>query len=1149
MEPKYRYPGVDYFKENDADIFCGRKRDTERLTSLLFLNGTVVLHGESGVGKSSLVQAGLIPKVKGWKIKYTPVTIRFEGDKKLAQQDDNVSERPENVLILEVIAELKAQFPNHNPLLPIINNKPDNLWLWLKSLELRGHFIVLIFDQFEQFQTYTPTQVNKFNEALAEVFRDEIPVDVYQEAQQKLIDEFKLETASKELNEVYVDEFNKLEQSLKTKALFVVREDKLGTMSLLSDYFPDILKNDYYLNLLDEANARRAILEPAKLSNDKGKYKSDFLFEEGAEANLISSLKKDSKTGLFDPLQIQIVCRDIERNVVIKKRKKIIREDDIPDLKNVIQDFYWNAWKKIEGQFSNKDEFEKKRKSFIEELIINGKRNLVHQDNLRKEKSDEKILKDLVNEGVLRKIPQGNEDFYQLTHDRLLKPLADDISELETKEKFVIGQEKRRKSRVRIQLIGLAIFVTLSLLGSYILSSKRANQMEEQLYWTTAKIFSRKNPTMGYKIALEWYEKSKYSNAFGAFVKRYDSMNYTLMSKLIPTNSEIVNAYLKNEDESVQVFTQDRIQTSSKIGLMENETLIQDGKILKVVDVSKKKIAIIQSKDSIKVRTLESQRISVFPFEGDVRIVDVSPDSRYILLNNELYDLISAKKIGELEEFDRTKDEMAAVFLNDNKHIAVGYWSGDIIIFRIEKTGKFLTPVKWFVSPRMNIAISSLIVDKTDSVLYAADRSAQINVWKVGRLLDSYSIDNVSKNAIYVPIKTLKGHSDNINCLALSNDGKLLISGSDDQTALIWNANTGVKISSLKGKEANVSFVSFSEDGKSIITGTVTGDLLIWSREPASQLAKTNRLAQFSPYDYYDIGLNQFNVRKVYDASSVTKLFASTLHYLASMPINNKDPEDLDHLKTLRKSIAEVDSLYQKLINHSYFKDSISLVNKKLLVKRYNEFALFNVPELLLQTVNETKAKTYEKFAIYHKKNRSLLLLDTAEISDAVKSAKAFISIAVYYRSNKVKQYEKSNYYLNFAVKEVLVPYLKKFPKHFELTEQAITVYGDLCTSYIYSNKPDSALLIANHIKTIRGGAGIANWGLIRAYLFTNHYDSALNIFKRNEFKKVRTNGSESLKEYLENSLENMKKLKVNNKNVDRFVEYLKTRKEPKQIN
>ena len=61
QEKKYRYPGINFFTKDDQDIFCGRADDAQKLFNRVMLNNTLVLHGESGTGKSSLVQAGLVP--------------------------------------------------------------------------------------------------------------------------------------------------------------------------------------------------------------------------------------------------------------------------------------------------------------------------------------------------------------------------------------------------------------------------------------------------------------------------------------------------------------------------------------------------------------------------------------------------------------------------------------------------------------------------------------------------------------------------------------------------------------------------------------------------------------------------------------------------------------------------------------------------------------------------------------------------------------------------------------------------------------------------------------------------------------------------------------------------------------------------------
>jgi WD40 repeat protein len=58
------YRGLDAFREEDADLFFGREQDTARLVQRLRSTRFLAVIGASGSGKSSLVQAGLIPAVR-----------------------------------------------------------------------------------------------------------------------------------------------------------------------------------------------------------------------------------------------------------------------------------------------------------------------------------------------------------------------------------------------------------------------------------------------------------------------------------------------------------------------------------------------------------------------------------------------------------------------------------------------------------------------------------------------------------------------------------------------------------------------------------------------------------------------------------------------------------------------------------------------------------------------------------------------------------------------------------------------------------------------------------------------------------------------------------------------------------------------------
>jgi len=62
-------------------------------------------------------------------------------------------------------------------------------------------------------------------------------------------------------------------------------------------------------------------------------------------------------------------------------------------------------------------------------------------------------------------------------------------------------------------------------------------------------------------------------------------------------------------------------------------------------------------------------------------------------------------------------------------------------------------------------------------------------------------------------IHTLAGHLDRVNVIAYSPDGKVLASGSDDETVLLWDARTGEVIAKLHGHESPIQTLSFSPDG------------------------------------------------------------------------------------------------------------------------------------------------------------------------------------------------------------------------------------------------------------------------------------------------------------------------------------------------
>lgn len=219
------YVGLDYFVEEDAGLFFGRDSERKRIIGNLRASRLTLLYAESGVGKSSLLRAGVSARIRQLaarsvaergSARYVPVVFS-------AWRDDPTA---------GLIDALEAAV---DPLL----GDGDELALRRDALEHAIEDVaaavdatpLLILDQFEDHFLYEPDNDDGFDDDLARCVN---------------------------------------RRDLRANFLISVRED---AYSLIGPRFkariPNIYGNYLHLDFLDERAAREAVLEPVRAFNER----------------------------------------------------------------------------------------------------------------------------------------------------------------------------------------------------------------------------------------------------------------------------------------------------------------------------------------------------------------------------------------------------------------------------------------------------------------------------------------------------------------------------------------------------------------------------------------------------------------------------------------------------------------------------------------------------------------------------------------------------------------------------------------------------------------------------------------------------------------------------------------------------------------
>jgi len=397
--PEAPYRGIEPFRYIDQKIFSVREDETWDLLSKILIYRGVLLYGDSGSGKSSLINAGLIPGT---------------ADENLIAHRLRIQPRKGAEIKLERIPIASGDGP---PFLPTVfleegsaKSEALSLELSLEEFYERLNDVrenaggkarpLLIFDQFEEFITLFDEALHGGETEQAKRAQKEAP---------------EVQNAILAMLTMLIED-----SDLPVKVLFVFREEYLAKLDLLFKACPQLL--DQYVRLLpprvDLAHQiiRAPFLDDEQGAKFVGKREAQELSDALAGA-IALQLQKRSESGYVNLTELQIICRKLWES---PDADKLFQKMD-GEIQKIVEDYYLDVLKKLGDLYDPAI-------ALLGQMVTSSNtRNIISQPDLLHLEKDsfspeviESALAALVKRRLIRCEPRHKTDFYEIASEFLV---------------------------------------------------------------------------------------------------------------------------------------------------------------------------------------------------------------------------------------------------------------------------------------------------------------------------------------------------------------------------------------------------------------------------------------------------------------------------------------------------------------------------------------------------------------------------------------------------------------------------------------------------------------------------------------------------------------------------------------------------------
>jgi hypothetical protein len=380
--------GLAAFTEATRVFFFGREQEVAELERRVQRKLLTVLFGKSGLGKTSILQAGLVPQLRG--AGYFPVYLRIDYGRDAAEPSEQIKQ-----------AIGQAASSGHWTRLGVVDPE-ESIWEFLHHRDAvlkdsTGLTLIplLIFDQFEEL--FTLAQSDEFGRARAVRFIEELADLVENRPPRALEAKFEADEGGAERFDFSRSDY---------RVVISLREDYLAPLESLKKTMPSLSQNRLRLAPMTGSQGLEAVRRPGRN-----------LVSEEVAAAIVRFVAGGSElaNAEVEPALLSLVCRELNEQRISQQRAEISLDLLAGSHESILSSFY---------ERSLADQPASVRRIVEDELLTDSgyRENLAEERVLRLLQiagASPDALRALVNRRLLRIEERLDVRRVELTHDVL----------------------------------------------------------------------------------------------------------------------------------------------------------------------------------------------------------------------------------------------------------------------------------------------------------------------------------------------------------------------------------------------------------------------------------------------------------------------------------------------------------------------------------------------------------------------------------------------------------------------------------------------------------------------------------------------------------------------------------------------------------